>query len=162
MKRKLLTALISAGLITLPVQQAKPQLVGGICIMLVATVVCGTVVVMVRHCSPKYAVVKDLDELDKDCWCQITPTRQEVQINNWITTGFEYASMEACEIARKKDCSPVAGPAALYPGEVEFTIEKSTNLVDWITAGTWTGKPTSLNWCETNSMSSSWFYRVRY
>lgn len=140
--------------------EARSSLTGGVCLIIFAVVVGGMVVVTVKSCGPKWYCLHDPEA--NTTWSQQTTTRAAA-INGYKIVGGPYDTETVCRSSCKDNNDDPHKPQGLVALQnLEIYLQKSTNLVDWVTVATVTDD--GYNGFEqsfTNSMSEATvFYRA--
>lgn len=169
MKRTWITMGLCAGLVMMPMDQPKAQMAAAFCLAIIVVVAGGTAVVVINHCSPKYAIVSGTaDNPRTNCWCQIAPRSVDLDLNEIrVVSPVRYSSLSKCNDDITKYCDVGVKLVGLSTDDEPATdptihIEKSTDQKHWFEVGTWTGPLELLNWSETNQLASACFYRAWY
>lgn len=158
--KNLITSVLCATLVLLPVQRPKAQIAPVIFVIVItAVVVAGGVIVCVRSSRPQYWCVQDQES--KAQWCRIT-TRREISLSDWkIISGPHYDAAECDRICSSTN-QPTARLQAASSDLQLVTIERSTDCRNWLVTGTTWGTPDDFAYYETNALSSAYYYRARF
>lgn len=131
MNKKIITGILCASILFQSKQEAKPNLIAGVCLVMFASLIAGCVVVTIRACEPKWYCLHDPDA--NTTWSQATTTRAAA-INGYKIIGGPYENGEIARtncpenndnIRKKLNMTALSG--------FEVYLQKSTNLVDWVT-----------------------------
>jgi hypothetical protein len=161
-----LTIALCASLVMLPVQeQQKPKAgAGPLCIGIgLVAVACG-VYVIIRSCRPRWRCVWDSEQEKPLHRWATTMTRKAIEASGFKIAGCVdgYPTEAAC----KRYCCddpvpPDCIPAASFDSETiqNFSIQSSSNLVDWVVEETFTGLEGDIEF-QREYQDAARFFRV--
>jgi len=158
--KSIITAILCVAILIHSKPEARSSLVGGICLIIFATVVAGCVVVTVKSCAPKWYCLNDPEA--NTTWSQQTTTRSAA-INGYKIVGGPYDTETVCRISCKDNNDNTSRAQKLVALQnYEVYLQKSTNLVDWVTVATVTDDGHSgFEQSFTNSITEATvFYRA--
>lgn len=154
------TFLLTVLLVLMPVQEreAKAYLMPAIICVAVVAAGTATVIIIVKSCQVKYFCCREQDSHEQ--WCRAT-TRREAELEGFTVVAGPFTSEAACT----DRCNQTNAPTSLLSiASADFvTIEKSTDLKNWLVAGIAPGTIINFEWSETNQVSDKpVFFRVRF